>query len=126
MVHERQLAPRKDAPVVLHSSRGSKEQALRSVDSVQARQEALHLLEKDTVARISVGPRDALLRSWVSFHYAWFATAHSHSQSVEVFPKTVLKIYAVGGSVKVRWLPHASKLFPKGRGGAHQTGLSLV
>ena len=100
VVHERQPAPRRDAPVILHSARFSREQALRSVDSLQAKQEALHLLEKDTVARSSVGQRDSLLRSWVSFHDAWFATAQSHSQTVEVFPITVLKIYAVGALLK--------------------------
>ena len=125
MVHERQLAPRRDAPVIRHSARGSKEQALRSVDSVQAQQEAPHLLEKDTVARSSVGPRDSLFRSWVSFHDAWFSTAQPHSQAVEVLPLTVLKIYAVGALLKSGYRSPAN-LFHKGQGGAYQVRLSMV
>ena len=35
IVQARHLAPRRDAPVVLHSARGSKDQALRSAVSVQ-------------------------------------------------------------------------------------------
>ena len=57
-------------------------------------------LEKDTV-QSSVGPRDALHRSLISFHDVWFAkTPQPHSQAVAVFPLTVLKLFAVGALLK--------------------------
>ena len=116
MFHERQPAPRTDAPVILHSARGSKEHALRSVDSVQAQQEALHLLEKDTEARSSVGPRDSLLRSWVSFPFTSCGGVPAYSSEEK----------RSWSSVNVRWLPLASKLFHKDQGGAYQVRLSMV
>ena len=117
-VAERQLAARKDAPVVLHSARGSKEQALLSFYSVQARQEALYFLEKDTVARSSIGSRDALPRSWISFHDAWFASFTSGG----CLPAYSSEVICSWSFLKVRWVPLASELFLEGQGGAFKLG----
>jgi len=81
--------PRADAPVLKPTSRGDKGAALATARCEDSRAQALENFMSLMVAPSAAGPQESLLRTWVSFHSAWFGS------EVDVLPLTVEKLYAV-------------------------------
>ena len=82
-------ARRWDAPVVVHSRRGSRTAALAAAAFPESQAAALHALETDRFAASAVGPRASLLRTWIEFHTQWFLQrAPAGQQPLPVFLPT--------------------------------------
>ena len=90
----RSRAARLDFPTVRPTVRGDKSLALGAARSQESREEALQELTGAFSSASSVGPQASLLKTWIQFHDAWF------EGTVDAFPLTVLKIYAVAAMLK--------------------------
>ena len=58
--------------IVRKVDKGDLDKAVRSSSTVESKQAALDHLLSDIYAATSKKPRDALLRTWVKLHTAWF------------------------------------------------------
>eukprot|EP00435_Cladocopium_sp_Y103_P047858 s2395_g14.t1 len=63
---------RDDMPVVRKVDKGDLDRAVGTTSSTETKQAALDLLLSDMYAATSKKPRDALLKTWVKLHVAWF------------------------------------------------------
>ena len=86
--------------------------------------QAMATLHRDMSGQSSVGPREALLRSWIQFHGQWFG-GPDQPMSIPPFPLTVLKLHAVGAMLKAR-VQVTSKLLQPRQGGTRCTRFSVV
>ena len=86
------LACRKDAPLVLKPSVGSRDQALKAADSEETRTDALSTYEKRVYAASVGSSGDALWATWCLLHRRWFG---DHEGAQPVLPLTAIGIKSV-------------------------------
>ena len=82
-------ASKSHAPVLRPSIRGDRSVALSSVSSAASRQLALDGLMSAMSAPSSASSLESLVKTWTSFHMAWFGS------SVGVLPLVPTKVFAV-------------------------------
>ena len=80
---------RSDAPLLRPSIRGDREVALSSASSATTRQLAMDGLLTAMSAPSAASSQESLIKTWTSFHVAWFGP------SVEVLPLVPTKVFAV-------------------------------
>ena len=86
---------RSDAPVLRPSTRGDRGVAMSSASSAASRHQALDGLLSAMSAPSAAGSQESLIKTWTSFHKAWFGS------SVEVLPLVPTKVHVSCGRVPV-------------------------
>ena len=83
------ISGRSDAPLLRLSTRGDRGVALSSASSATTLELALDGLLTAMSAPSAVSSQESLIKTWTSFHVAWFGP------SVEVLPLVLAKVYAI-------------------------------
>ena len=95
---------RSDASLLRLSIRGDRGVALSSASSATTRELALDGLISAMSAPSAVSSQESLIKTWTSFHVAWFGP------SVEVLPLVPAKVYAICAYVSCGWIPVCGEL----------------
>ena len=88
--------------------RGIKQKGSLAASSSESKANAMATLRRDMNAQSSLGPREALLRTWIQFHEQWFG-GPNQPMIIPPFPLTVLKVHAVGAMLHSGRVQVASK-----------------
>lgn len=86
---------RLDMPIVRKVDKGDLDKAVRASSTVESKRAALDHLLSDMYAATSKKPRDALLKTWVKLHTAWFG-----DDGQPPFPLTEISLVRVSAMFK--------------------------